>query len=458
MKPSDVKTIADAKKIIEERDAEFVTIGSPDLQGFLRGKAIARQKVLSALDNGYGLPGVIFALDPADALLDVSGLNDPGAGFDDSVARIVPDTCREIPWEPAARNLFFLAQFEGAVRERCCPRAVYQRVAERAASMGFRPFHSSELEFTLFDETSRSAFDKGYKNLQISSQHKSYEALVRHATRSEFHNGLMDMCKTMDLPLEQVHEEMGPGFMEATMRYAEGVRAPDVAVIYKTFVKAYAQRQGKILTFMARWSDNADGQSGHVHISLRDKDGKPVFHDEAGERGMSQTMRHFLGGMQALMPDLLVMLGPNINSFKRYLPGIFSPIAAMWGFENRTCALRVIPSYPMAQRIECRTPGADANPYLSIACLLGAGLWGIERKLEPTEPARGNVYMQEIPDRLKFPATFSEAVDRFGNSEAARELFGGKFVDFYAESRAAHERDMRRYVTDVELQRFFEYI
>ena len=159
-----------------------------------------------------------------------------------------------------------------------------------------------------------------------------------------------------------------------------------------------------------------------------------------------------------MAPDLLVMLGPNINSFKRYLPGIFSPIAAMWGFENRTCALRVIPSYPMAQRIECRTPGADANPYLSIACLLGAGLWGIERKLEPTAPARGNVYMQEIPEKLRFPATFSEAVDRFGRSEAARELFGGKFVDFYAESRAAHERDMRRYVTDVELQRFFEYI
>ena len=168
MKPSDVKTIADAKKIIEERDAEFVTIGSPDLQGFLRGKAIARAKVLSALDNGYGLPGVIFALDPADALLDVSGLNDPGADFDDSVARIIPETCREIPWEPAARNLFFLAQFEGAVRERCCPRAVYQRVAERAASMGFRPFHSSELEFTLFDETSRSAFDKGYSRRRPS--------------------------------------------------------------------------------------------------------------------------------------------------------------------------------------------------------------------------------------------------------------------------------------------------
>jgi len=169
-------------------------------------------------------------------------------------------------------------------------------------------------------------------------------------------------------------------------------------------------------------------------------------------------MRHFLAGMQALMPELLIMLGPNVNSFKRYIPNIFSPIAATWGFENRTCALRVIPGYPAAQHIECRTPGADANPYLSLACLLGAGLWGIERKLEPTAPAVGNVYLQDVPAALRFPETFGAAIDRFGKSPAARELFGEKFVDFYAESRAAQDRDFRGLVTDVELQRFFEYI
>jgi glutamine synthetase len=162
--------------------------------------------------------------------------------------------------------------------------------------------------------------------------------------------------------------------------------------------------------------------------------------------------------MQALMPELLILLGPNVNSFKRFVPGIFSPIAATWGFENRTCALRVIPGYPAAQRIECRTPGADANPYLSLACLLGAGLWGIERKIEPTEAATGNVYLQDIPENLRFPASFSEAIDRFGNSAAARELFGDKFVEFYAESRSAQDRDFRTLVTDAELQRFFEYI
>jgi glutamine synthetase len=456
MTPNEVRSIEDARKLVAERDTDHVVFGMPDLQGFLRGKYISRDKFLGALDNGLGLPGVVFALDPTDVIMDVQGLSDDGSGYDDDIVRLIPETCREIPWEPPHRNLFFLGAFEGATAA-YCPRAVYGRVAERAAAMGFRPFHACELEFTLFDETAKSAFDKGYKNLDISSPHKAYELLLRQEVRAEFHNGLMDMCRTMNLPVESVHEEMSPGFMEAALRYDEGVRAADNAVIFKTFAKAYAQRQGQLITFMARWSNEADGQSGHIHISLRGADGEPVFHDKAAERGMSRTMRHFLGGMQALMPELLLLLGPNVNSFKRFLPGIFSPIAATWGWENRTCAMRVIPGAPLSQRIECRTPGADANPYLSMACLLGAGLWGIEHKIEPSEPSIGNVYTQDIPEALRFPATFGEAVDRFGASGPARELFGETFVDFFAQSRASHEASFRGLVTDAELMRFFEF-
>lgn len=456
MTPAEVRSVDDARKLIEERDTDHIVVGMPDLQGFLRGKYVSRDKALTALENGMGVPGVTFALDPTDVILDVTGLSDDGSAFDDNVVTLLPETCREIPWEPPHRSLFFLTTYTDQTAN-FCPRSVYARVADKAAAMGFRPFHACELEFTLFDETAKSAFDKGYKNLEISSPHKAYELLLRQEVRAEFHNGLMDMCRAMRLPVESVHEEMGPGFMEAALRYQEGIQAPDSAVIFKTFAKAYAQRQGKLITFMARWTNDADGQSGHIHISLRGGDGEAVFHDPDAERGMSQTMRHFVAGMQALMPELLIMLGPNVNSFKRYQPGIFSPIAATWGFENRTCAIRVIPGAPLSQRIECRTPGADANPYLSMACLLGAGLWGIEHKLEPSEPSVGNIYAQDIPAHLRFPATFSEAVDRFGSSEAARALFGDAFVDFYAQSRASHEASFRGLVTDVELQRFFEF-
>ncbi len=457
MTPNEVRSVEDAKQLIAERDTDHVVIGIPDLQGFLRGKYASRDKVLGALDKGMGLPGVIYALDPTDVILDIPGLSDDGSGFDDGTIRLIPETCREIPWEPPHRSLFFLGAFEGATANTFCPRTVYNRVAARAGAMGYRPFHACELEFTLFNETAKSAYDKGYKNLEISSPFKAYELLLRQEVRAEFHNGLMDMCRAMNLPIESVHEEMNPGFMEAALRYDEGVRAADDAVIFKTFAKAYAQRQGQLITFMARWTNEADGQSGHIHISLRDADNEPIFYDEKSERNVSQTMLHFLGGMQALMPELLLLLGPNINSFKRYLPDIFAPIAATWGWENRTCALRVIPGPPHSQRIECRTPGADANPYLSMACLLGAGLWGIEHRIEPTEPSTGNVYTQDIPENLHFPATFGEAIERFRGSDPARELFGDDFVDFYAQSRTSHEESFRGLVSDVELMRFFEF-
>ena len=456
MTPNEVTSVEDAKRLIAERDVDHVVVGVPDLQGFLRGKYISRDKLLGTLDKGMGVPGVVYALDPTDVILDVPGLSDDTSGYDDNLIRLIPETCREIPWEPPHRNLFFLGAFVDDAK-RYCPRAVYQRVAERAARMGFRPFHSCELEFTLFDETAKTAFQKGYKNLDISSPHKAYELLLRQEVRAEFHNGLMDMCRTMNIPVESVHEEMSPGFMEAALRYDEGVRAPDNAVIFKTFAKAYAQRQGQLISFMARWSNQADGQSGHIHISLRGLEGEPVFVDEDGDHGASRVMMQFVAGMQALMPELLIMLGPNVNSFKRYLPGIFAPIAATWGWENRTCALRVIPGPPLSQRIECRTPGADANPYLSMACLLGAGLWGIEHDLEPSAPTIGNVYAQEIPEKQRFPATFSEAIERFHASAAARELFGDFFVDFFARSRASQEASFRGLVTDAELMRFFEF-
>jgi len=456
MSPEEVRNSEDLRQLIESRDVEYVTVAMPDMQGLLRGKYMSRGKFMGALESGFGMPPVIFALDPTDAILEVPGLSDDSSGFPDGVVRILPETLREIPWERPHRNLFVLVEMTGE-DQAICPRAVYRRVAERATAMGFRPFHSVELEFTLFDETAKSAFNKGYKNLDISSPHKSYVVLLRQQVRSEFFDDLLETCRHMRIPLDSVHEEMGPGFLEAALSYREGVEAADNAVIFKTFAKAVAQRRGQLMTFMTRWSNDADGQSGHVHISLRDKDGNAAFHDPDEPRNMSRDMRHFLGGMQKLMPELLLLMAPSINAFKRFVPGIFSPIAATWGWENRTCALRAIPGPPLSQRIECRTPGADANPYLSLACLLASGLYGIEHGIEPSEETLGNVYSQTVPEAHHFPASFTEAIARFEASEVARELFGTRFVEVFTASRASQDREFRGLVTDVELKRFFEF-
>ena len=455
MKTSDVRTAEDLRHIVEERDAKNVTIAMTDTNGLLRGKYSSRDKLYSVLENGWGMPPLVLALDFDDVVMEAPQIADGSDGYVDTMTRALPETCREIPWETPGRNLLILAEFAGE-HEEICPRGIYRRIEKMAGDMGFQPYHALEYEFTMFEETALSAHEKDYRDLQLSTPLLTYEVIQRQAVWSEFYNELLDCFDTMDVAVETAHEEMGPGFMECSLAPQAGVRAGDNAILFKTYTKALAQRMGRLVTFMARWSNDADGQSGHIHISLKNLEGQPVFRDDSAEDSMSATMRHFLGGMQALLPELLIMLAPNVNSFKRFVPDIFAPIAATWGYENRTCALRVIRGAAKSQRIECRVPGADANPYLALACLLGAGLYGIKHELEPQPPMQGNVYNQEVPEGQRFPESFRAGIERFRASEAARELFGARFIDTYAATRDSQEREFRAKVTDQELRRFFE--
>jgi glutamine synthetase len=209
---------------------------------------------------------------------------------------------------------------------------------------------------------------------------------------------------------------------------------------------------------MARPIADDDGQSGHVHFSLKNKRGRQLFHSARGDNGMSDLQRHAVAGLQKLLPELLLMMAPNVNSFKRLAPGAFAPIAATWGIENRTCAIRVIPGPPTAQRIELRVPGSDSNPYLVAAALLTAAIWGIEEQAEPEAPMTGSCYAhaESIPDNQQFPATFRDAIARFSESEVARRILGEDFVNMYAGTRLAQADQFSRMVTDKELERFLE--
>ena len=457
MKAEDVRTANDVRRIVEEQNVQHATIGLTDTQGLLRGKYVSRDKLLSVLEHDWGMAPLVLALDFDDVIMEAPLIADSSYGYGDGTARLLPETCREIPWESPRRNLLFLAEFSGNM-ERICPRGIYRRIEQKARDMGFLPYHALEYEFTLFEETALSAFEKGYRDLKPATPLKTYEVLLRQAVWTDFYDDLLDTFQHMNVPLETAHEEMAPGFMEASLSPQVGVAAADSASIFKTYTKAIAQRRGMLISFMARWSNEVEGQGGHVHVSLKDLDGRPVFHDPDAEGNMSRTMRLFLGGMQALMPELLLMLGPNVNSFKRYVPGIFAPIAATWGLENRTCALRVIPGAAESQRIECRTPGADANPYLALACLVGAGLHGIEHEIEPSEPTVGNSFEQPVPKANRFPESFSVGIERFRNSREARELFGDDFVEIYAATRDHQDREFRARVTDADLHRFFEMV
>lgn len=452
-----IRTKQDVVQLFNERNVSHVQIGFTDHTGQLRGKYISRDKLLSGLEHGLPMTRNFAAVDFTDAIYPVEGLIVDGGGFGDSVTRVVIESCREVPWEPPERNLFFLIEHTGEGVE-YDPRVMCTRIMEKAESMGFRVLLSCELEFRLFNETVESLYRKDFKNLELATPVSNYLGVMRQTVWSEFFAEFVDAMEHLGIPIEVAHWELAPGFAELVPAYAEGMRAADNAVIYKTFAKAFALRHDKLLSFMARYDAHSDGSSCHINLSLRDKDDNLVLYDPSEPHNLSETMRYFIGGMQYRMPEVLLMMAPNINSFKRFVPDIFAPVASSWGVDNRTTSLRVINSSPKVQRLENRIPGADVNPYLAIACTLGTGLWGIENRIEPTAETEGNLYedLDSVPDELRFPASFSDAIERFRQSTFARAWFGEEFVRFFSANKHEHEMEYRKAITDWELRRYLE--
>jgi glutamine synthetase len=450
-----VKTAAEARALVEERGLTHVKLGITDIDGVVRGKYMAREKFFSALESGFKFCDVIFGWDSSDQLYDKSTVTGWHTAYPDATALIDPTTCRDVPLE--GDMLFFLGEFTGHA-ESICPRRLLHRIVDRAAQQGFSAYVAAEFEFFVFDETPHSIREKGHRNLKNLTPGWFGYSMLRSSVESDFYHSLLKLCGDMDVPLEGLHTETGPGVLEAAIEYTDAMSAADRATIFKTFSKVLAQRQGRMLTFMAKWSNAYPGQSGHLHLSLRDKAGDPAFHQAGKTANMSDTMRWFVGGQQKLMPELLAMVAGTVNSYSRLIPGFWAPTDATWGVENRTCALRVIPGSPSSQRVEYRVAAADINPYLAIAAALGSGLWGVENRIEPDAPIAGNAYAIEHASERALPRTLSEAADRLAASKAARELFGDTFVDHYAMSRHWEEREFRRAITDWELARYFEII
>ena len=455
MEARDVKSEIDARAIIEERRLSHVKVGVFDMDGILRGKYMAREKFLSALDKGFGFCDVVFGWDSNDQLYDNVSYTGWHTGYPDASVRLLPDSCRDLPFED--NGLFFLGEFTPPA-EAICPRGLLRRVLGRAQKQGYTLFAGFEYEFFLFNETPHTVREKRYRDMTpMAPGHFGY-SMLRNSVHSDFYRLMLQTCEEMDFAIEGLHEETGPGVLEAALKVDTGLNAADKAAMFKTFTKILAQRSGMMATFMAKWSPDWPGQSGHVHMSLRDDGGEAVFHDESKPANISDRMRHFAGGQQKLMPDLLAMIAPTINSFTRLIPGFWAPTEASYGIDNRTCALRAIPGGPKSQRVEYRIGAADSNPYIILAAALASGIWGIENKVEPEAPVQGNAYEQKFPKRMQLPSTLWEAAQRLKKSEMAREWFGDAFVDHYAATREWEEREFRKHITDWELERYFEII
>ena len=442
--------------VLDEHGIRHHKIGVFDIDGVLRGKYVDRGKFLSAVDNGFGFCDVVLGWDSNDQLYDNTKLSGWHTGYRDAPATLDPTTARRIPFE--ADTILVLGSFDGDYAA-ACPRSVLDRTVGKAESMGFCVMAALEYEFFLFDETPDSAREKGYRNLKPFTPGMFGYSVLRNSVHHELYHELLETMDAMDCAIEGLHTETGPGVLEAAIRVDAARRAADKGALFKTFTKVLAQRNGLMATFMSKWSNEYPGQSGHIHVSLCDKESDTnQFWAESADDGMSETMRHFVAGQVRYMPELLPMVCSTINAYRRLVPGMWAPTHANWGVENRTTAVRAIPSGPKGTRSEYRVGPADANPYLALAAALGSGLLGIEEKLELPPPVTGNGYENPGRSAHPLPSTLAEATQKFVMSSAARRLFGETFVEHYAATRQWEVREHAKHVADWDLDRYFEII
>jgi glutamine synthetase len=436
---------------LETEGVRWAKIGGFDIDGVLRGKYVSLEKLRSALEKGFGFCDVIFGWDMADVLYDNAKVTGWHTGYPDAHAVLDPSTLRRIPWEPGVAAILCDFRDSTGADHPGCPRSLLKRIRDRARSMGFEASFAAEFEFFFFKETRDTLTAKNFANLTPLDPGMMGYSWLRTGQDSELVRDILDSLAAHDIELEGFHTETGPGVYEAAIRYDDVLRAADKAALFKTAMKQLAPRHGLSVSFMAKNSMQLPGSSGHLHQSLW-RDGKNVF---AQSKGLSPLLEAYLGGQMALLRELTALISPTINSYKRYVPGLWAPLSPSWGIDNRTCALRVIdPESATGARIECRQSAADINPYIAMAACLGAGLYGIENELDPGEPSSGDA--GNVGQRL--PRTLKEAAALLYESEAAPKIFGAEFVDHYVRTRVWEVAEFERAVTDWETRRYFEMV
>jgi glutamine synthetase len=445
------------KAIFEKRGIKRVKVGGFDVDGTLRGKYVSLEKFWGAIDSGFGFCDVIFGWDIADVLYDNATVTGWHTGYPDVHAVIDLSTFRVIPSEPdTAAFLVDFVQPDGSAHP-ACPRSLLKGVVERARKAGFHATFAAEFEFFVFKETPESMRAKGYKNLTPLSPGMFGYSWLREGQHSDFCHAILDEMDAFDIPIEGLHTETGPGVYEVAIRYDDAIRMADKASLFKPAMKQLASKMGLSVTFMAKHNASLPGSSGHLHQSLWSLDRKESrFFDAKGKHKLSETARHYLGGQVSLMPALTALYSPTVNAYKRYVPGVWAPLTATWGSENRTCAIRVISGDAKSTRLEYRQTAADINPYIAIATCLGAGLWGIEHRAEPPAESTGDA--SSDPKSAPLPRTLRDAVHRLSTSAEAPAVLTPAFVDHYVRTRDWEVRQYERSVSDWELERYFEAI
>jgi glutamine synthetase len=448
---------ADRVQALRAAGVRTVQFGFPDVDGIFRGKRVPADYFCETVAlKGSNIADVIFAWDVEDELIDGLEFSGWQTGYPDVVLMPDLDTLRVIPWEPTAASAVCDVNHPGGEPVEIAPRALLKRQIERAAQLGVTFSVGYELEFYLFRETAASVREKGFSNLEPATPDICTYGLHRLAMLDDVVGEIRDGMIAYGVPVEAANTEYGPGQLEINIHHSEPLEAADRVLLYKTGVRDIAARHGYVASFMAKISDAGAGSSGHVHqsVAIAGEPERNAFWDEASEGG-SAMLSHAVAGQLASMHELCLMFCPNVNSYKRRVPGSWAPTTPTHGFDNRTAALRVMAREPGPCRIEHRLPGADANPYLAIAACIAGAIDGIERELEPPPAVVGNAYEADV---RPLPGSLAEAIPAFEGSALARRAFGDRFVDHFAQTRRWERDRHRAAVSEWERRRYLERV
>ncbi|MFF7393035.1 glutamine synthetase family protein [Streptomyces scabiei] len=442
-------SVEELHTLVAGGEIDTVVLAFPDMQGRLQGKRFAARFFLDeVLAHGTEGCNYLLAVDTEMNTVDGYAMSSWDRGYGDFAMHPDLSTLRRVPWNEGTAMLIADLAWNDGSPVVAAPRQILRRQLERLAELGYTANVGTELEFIVFKDTYEQAWDAGYKGLTPANQYNIDYSVLGTGRIEPLLRRIRNEMAAAGLTVESAKGECNPGQHEIAFKYDEALVTCDQHAIYKTGAKEIAAQEGVSLTFMAKYNER-EGNSCHIHLSLADADGTNVMAD--GQE-MSQVMRHFLAGQLAALRDFSLLYAPNINSYKRFQPGSFAPTAVAWGYDNRTCALRVV-GHGRSMRFENRLPGGDVNPHLAVAGLIAAGLHGIEQKLELPEVCAGNAYTAEY-DHV--PTTLHQAAELWEHSPIAKAAFGEEVVAHYLNMARVELAAFDAAVTDWELRRSFE--
>jgi glutamine synthetase len=440
-------TLDELKADIAAGRVDTVLLAMTDMQGRLQGKRLTAPFFLdSVLGHGAEACNYLLAVDVDMNTVDGYAMSGWNRGYGDFELKPDLSTLCRTTWLEGTAMCLADIQWEDGTPVVASPRQILRAQLDRLAERGWAAHGATELEFMVFNDSYEQAWDASYRGLTPANRYNVDYSLLGTARVEPLIRRIRNAMMDAGLVVENSKGECNYGQHEINFLFGDALSAADQHVIYKNAAKEMAAQEGMAITYMAKY-DEREGNSCHIHLSLRGTDGSIVFEEEDG------LFDQFVAGILASLRELTLFLAPNINSYKRYAALSFAPTTVAWGRDNRTCALRVV-GHGASRRVECRVPGADVNPYLALSALIAGGLHGVDAGLELEPPLEGNAY--EATERPQVPSTLRDARDLFAGSAIARDAFGQDAVEHYLNNARVELEAYDAAVTDWERFRGFE--